>query len=199
MIKLERKTKETSIELELDLFGEGDYDINTGIGFFDHMLELWCRHGFIDLKLKADGDLEVDKHHTVEDIGILLGQAINKQLGQRGGITRFGDFTLPMDEVLIQAVVDLGGRSYYKSNIESNRTEINRFPIELIDEFFRALTSNGCFNLHLFVIRNGNAHHLIEGAFKAFSRAMDQALRPDDRLEGRPLSTKGSLGESGRH
>ncbi|MFW5994190.1 MAG: imidazoleglycerol-phosphate dehydratase HisB [Halanaerobiaceae bacterium] len=199
MVKLERNTNETAIELELDLFGEGVYDINTGIGFFDHMLELWCKHGFIDLKLKADGDLEVDKHHTVEDIGILLGQALNKQLGQRGGITRFGDVTLPMDEVLVQAVVDLGGRSYYKSNIKSDRTEINGFPIELVDEFFRALTSNGCLNLHLVVIRNGNAHHLIEGVFKAFARAMDQALKPDDRLEGRPLSTKGSLGESGRH
>ncbi len=199
MVKLERNTNETNIKLELDLFGEGEYDINTGIGFFDHMLELWCKHGFIDLKLKAEGDLEIDKHHTVEDIGILLGQAMNKQLGQRGGITRYGDFTLPMDEVLVQAVVDLGGRSYYKSNLESDRTEINGFPIELVDEFFRALTSNGCLNLHFVVIRNGNAHHLIEGVFKAFARATDQALRPDDRLEGRPLSTKGSLGESGRH
>ncbi|MGM0419725.1 MAG: imidazoleglycerol-phosphate dehydratase HisB [Bacillota bacterium] len=199
MVEVERKTNETEIKLKLNLFGSGAYKINTGIGFFDHMLELWCRHGFIDLELKAEGDLEVDKHHTVEDIGILLGQAINKELGSRGGLARFGDVTLPMDEVLVQAVIDLGGRSFYQGNIETKRDNINGFPVELTEEFFRALTSNGAFNLHLNVIRSGNAHHLIEGCFKAFARAIDMALNQDTRLEGKPLSTKGSLGESGRH
>ncbi len=199
MVEMNRITDETSIKVRLDLYGEGRSDIETGIGFFDHMLELLARHGFIDLEIHAEGDLEVDKHHTVEDAGIVLGQAFNKCLGDRAGITRFGDVLLPMDEVLVQAAVDLGGRAYYHGNIVADRAEINGFPIELVNEFFRSLASNGYFNLHFLVHKSGNAHHLLEACFKSFARSLDFALRPENRLDESPLSTKGQLGESGRH
>ncbi len=199
MVELSRKTGETEISLKLELYGQGEYQISTGIGFFDHMLELFCRHGFFDLELKAKGDLDVDKHHTVEDTGILLGEALNRALGDRAGITRYADITLPMDEVLVEAAVDLGGRSYYHGKIECQRQEINGFPVELVEEFFRALTANAGLNLHFVVLKKGNAHHLLEALFKAFARALDAALKPEERLKGSPLSTKGQLGESGRH
>ncbi len=199
MVELSRKTAETDIKLKLALYGEGNYQITTGIGFFDHMLELFCRHGFFDLELKASGDLEVDKHHTVEDIGILLGQAIKKELGDKSGITRYADITLPMDEVLVQVALDLGGRSYYRGDIETQRQEVNGFPVELIEEFFSSLAANAEINLHFIILRKGNTHHLLEALFKAFARALDAALKPEERLAGNPLSTKGQLGESGRH
>lgn len=199
MIEMERKTSETEIKIKLELYGEGNYDIQTGIGFFDHMLELWTRHGFFDLKLKVKGDLEVDEHHTVEDVGIMLGQALNKELGKRVGIKRFGEITLPMDDALLMTAVDLGGRSFYESNFKFNRTEVGGFPVELVDEFFLSMTSHGKFNLHFNQLRGKNTHHIIEGSFKSFGKAIDQAITVEKRLNDKPLSTKGKLQEGGRH
>ncbi|SDL85389.1 imidazoleglycerol-phosphate dehydratase [Halarsenatibacter silvermanii] len=195
MKTFKRETSETDIEVKLDIYGEGNTRINTGIGFFDHMLELFGRHGFMDLEVKADGDLEVDYHHTVEDTGIVLGRALNECLGSRGGITRYGDVLLPMDDVLLQAAVDLGGRSYYQGNISADRKVVNGFPLELLDEFFCSVTDHGFFNLHLLVRRTGNAHHLAEACFKAAARALDSALKHEKRLDETPLSTKGQLEE----
>ena len=199
MIELKRETTETKIYLKLDLYGEGNYDIKTGIGFFDHMLELWSRHGFFDLELKVEGDLEVDDHHTVEDTGIMLGKAINKELGNRAGIKRYADIILPMDETLLMTAVDLGGRSYYKSDFSFSRNEVGGFAVELVDEFFRSLVSHGKLNLHFSQIRGENTHHIAEGAFKAFARALDKATDAEKRLKDKPLSTKGQLQEGGRH
>ncbi len=195
MAKIERKTAETNIELELNLQGQGKYDIDTGIGFFNHMLELWTGHGFFDVVLKVDGDLKVDEHHTVEDTGIVMGQAINKELGERKGIKRYGEVILPMDESLIIAAVDLGGRAYYNSNLAFSREKIGDFPAELFDEFFIALTANANFNLHFRMLQGGNNHHLMEASFKGFARALDNALKKEPRLGENPLSTKGKLGE----
>lgn len=195
MVKLTRKTTETDIEMILDLVGSGKTEINTGIGFLDHMLELFCCHGFIDLNLKVNGDLGVDEHHTVEDIGIVLGQGVRKQLKDSAGIRRYGDITLPMDECLVKVVLDLSGRPYYEDNLEFSREQVGDFPVELIAEFFRSFTNNGGITLHILMLRKGNAHHLIEGCFKAFGRALDQALMVEERLVNKPLSTKGSLGE----
>lgn len=192
-VEMERNTKETEIKLKLDFNGSGNISIDTGIGFFDHMLELFCYHGFIDMNIEVDGDLYVDEHHTVEDVGIVLGQAISKALGEKAGISRYGDFTLPMDETLVQVVLDLSGRPYYIDNLEYSRELVGDFPVELFEEFFRALTNNCGMNLHIRMLRSGNAHHLIEACFKAFGRALDQALEIDDRLGNTPMSTKGSL------
>lgn len=193
MVEIERKTRETEVRLKINLWGSGNTDIDTGIGFFNHMLELFAYHGFIDLALNVKGDLYVDEHHTVEDVGIVLGQAISKALGERKGIRRYGDVTLPMDETLVQVVLDLGGRPYYQDNLEFSREMVGDLPVELIEEFFRALTNNAGMNLHILMHRGGNNHHLLEACFKAFGRALDQALSIDERLGNTPLSTKGSL------
>ncbi len=192
-IELERNTKETAIKLKLDLNGSGKISIDTGIGFFDHILELFSYHGFIDMNIEVDGDLYVDEHHTVEDVGIVLGQAVSKALGEKAGIRRYGNYTLPMDETLVQVVLDLSGRPYYADNLEFSREIVGDFPVELFAEFFRALTNNCGMTLHIRMLRSGNAHHLIEACFKAFGRAFDQALEIDDRLGNKPMSTKGSL------
>lgn len=194
-VQIGRKTRETEISLELDLDGSGNIDIDTGIGFFDHMLELFCYHGFIDMDLKVNGDLYIDEHHTVEDVGIVLGRAIAEALGDKSGIRRYGDITLPMDETLIQIVLDLSGRQYYQDDLEFSREIVGDFPVELFEEFFKALSNNCGMTLHIRMIRSGNVHHLIEGCFKAFGRALDQALEVDKRLGSKPMSTKGSLKE----
>ncbi|NLM97642.1 MAG: imidazoleglycerol-phosphate dehydratase HisB [Halanaerobiaceae bacterium] len=194
-VKLERITGETEIRVSLNLKGKGSADIDTGIGFFDHMLELFAFHGFLDLEIDVEGDLYVDEHHTVEDVGIVLGQAIARALGEKKGIKRYGDVTLPMDETLVQVVLDLGGRPYYLDDLEFSREMVGDFPVELLAEFFRALTNNCGMNLHIRMLRSGNAHHLIEASFKAFGRALDQALTIEERLGDSPLSTKGSLKE----
>jgi len=194
-IKLERITRETEIRLTLNLNGNGSADIDTGIGFFDHMLELFAYHGFMDLKIDVEGDLYVDEHHTVEDVGIVLAQALARAIGEKRGIKRYGDISLPMDEVLVQVVLDLGGRSYYQDDLEFSREMVGDFPVELLVEFFRALTNNSGMNLHIRMLRSGNAHHLIEACFKAVGRALDQALTIEERLGNNPLSTKGSLKE----
>lgn len=195
MVKLQRETGETRIELELELYGRGEYDINTGIGFFDHMLELWTRHGFFDLKLKADGDLEVDCHHTVEDTGIVLGQALDEALGARKSIKRYGEVILPMDEVLVLTAVDLSGRSYYKDDLKFENKVAGNFPVELFSEFYSKLVSQAGINLHFKMLRGGNTHHLLEACFKGFARTLDKALQIEQRLENESLSTKGKLGE----
>ncbi len=195
MVFLERKTAETAIKLKMELYGQGQSVINTGCGFFDHMLTLFSRHGFLDLELEAKGDLKVDEHHTVEDVGIVIGQALRKTLGDKGGIIRYGEVTMPMDEVLIQVVLDLSGRPYYSDNFSFNREKVGDFPVELTGEFFRSLANNAGLNLHIRVIRNGNTHHLIEACFKAFGKALDTAVSSEPRLQDKPLSTKGSLEE----
>lgn len=193
MVEIERKTRETEVRLQLKIKGNGNTDIDTGIGFFNHMLELFAYHGFLDLALNVKGDLYVDEHHTVEDVGIVLGQAISKAIGDRKGIRRYGDVTLPMDETLVQVVLDLGGRAYYQDNLQYSREMVGDLPVELIEEFFRSLCNNAGMNLHILMHRGGNNHHLLEACFKAFGRALDQALTYEERLGNKPLSTKGSL------
>lgn len=190
--EIERATEETQIRLVLNLDGEGRAQVATGVPFLDHMLTLFARHGLFDLEVAATGDLEVDLHHTVEDIGICLGQAIARALGDKAGITRYGSFTLPMDEVLVLASLDLSGRTYFVENLDLNGRWIGTFDAELTRDFFQAVAANAAMNLHLCQLRGGNAHHLVEAVFKAFARALDAATRHDPRVKGIP-STKGVL------
>ena len=194
MVKVKRETAETKISLELELDGSGNYRIDTGIAFFDHMLELWSKHGFFDLNLEAEGDLEVDAHHTVEDTGIVLGRALKKALGSRKGLKRYGQVILPMDEVLMLTVVDIGGRFYYQDDLDFKTQTVGGFPVELAGEFFRSLAAEAAMNLHFKELRTGNSHHLLEACFKSCARALDKALMPEERLQEDVLSTKGSLG-----
>ena len=190
--RVERETTETRIRLELALDGAGKAEIRTGVGFFDHMLTAFARHGLFDLELSCDGDLEVDAHHTVEDVGICLGQAIAEGLGDKRGIARFGHSYVSMDEALARAVVDLSGRSFLVFEAEFRDVQVGAFPVTLAEEFFRAVADHGKLNLHLDLLRGRNDHHGIEAMFKAFARALDQASRADGRVDGVP-STKGSL------
>ena len=187
-----RKTKETEINLKLNLDGTGKSSISTGIGFFDHMLEGFSKHGFFDLNLTVTGDLHVDGHHTVEDTGIVLGECIKEALGDKKGIRRYGNFLLPMDEVLVLCAIDLGGRPYFQSDVTFPTEKIGNFDTELIREFFYAISYSSKMNLHFKLLSGGNSHHIAEAMFKAFSKALDQAVSYDERLEG-ILSTKGSL------
>ena len=191
--KIERKTKETNITLEFNLDGEGKAKINSGSGFFDHMLELFTRHGLFDLKLKCVGDKKVDLHHSVEDIGICLGKAISSALGDKKGIKRYGVFELPMDEALAKVVVDLGGRPFLIFNVKLTRKKINDFDCELVEEFFRAVSDNAKINIHMDLLRGKNAHHSLEAIFKAFARALDMAAQIDIRQSKLVPSTKGVL------
>ena len=190
--KVVRKTKETDICLRLSLDGSGKASISTGIGFFDHMLEGFSKHGFFDMELKVTGDLYVDGHHTVEDTGIVLGQCIQEALGDKKGIRRYGNFLLPMDETLVLCAIDLCGRPYFQSDIQFPTEKIGDFDTELIREFFYAISYSAKMNLHFKLLSGGNSHHIAEAMFKAFSKALDQAVGYDERLEG-ILSTKGSL------
>ncbi len=190
--RVKRATTETQIELELALDGTGEYEVKTGIGFFDHMLELFARHGFFDLKLSCQGDLDVDAHHCVEDVGICLGQAIDKALADRSRICRYGTSYVPMDESLARAVVDLSGRPFLFFNAEFRPTKVGQFDTELVREFFQAVANNGKITLHLDLLRGSNAHHSIEALFKAFGRALDLASVCEQRVKG-VLSTKGKL------
>jgi imidazoleglycerol-phosphate dehydratase len=189
---IDRRTAETQIRLSLNLDGSGRADARTGVPFLDHMLTLMARHGLFDLEVEATGDLEVDLHHTVEDTGICLGQAITQAVGDKAGITRYGFFTLPMDEVLVTVSLDLSGRPYFLEDLELAGRRIGSFDGELVREFFQAVAANGLMNLHLLLHRGGNAHHVSEAAFKAFGRALDAATRLDPRVQGVP-STKGVL------
>lgn len=187
-----RKTKETDIRMILNLDGTGQSDIHTGIGFFDHMLEGFSRHGFFDLKCTVKGDLLVDGHHTVEDTGIVLGQAIREALGDKSGIRRYGSFLLPMDDSLAMCAVDLCGRPYFVFDCHFPTERVGELDTELVKEFFYALACNAGMNLHIRMISGENSHHMIEAIFKAFAKALDQASGFDERING-VLSTKGSL------
>ncbi len=189
---VERNTKETKIRLSLELDGSGKADISTGIGFFDHMLDGFARHGLFDLDLKVDGDLQVDCHHTVEDTGIVLGSAIREAVGDKKGIRRYGSCILPMDEVLVLCAVDLSGRPYYVSDADFGAPMIGELDTETIGEFFYAVSYSAAMNLHFKVLSGGNSHHLSEAMFKAFAKALDMAVTQDSRITD-VLSTKGSL------
>lgn len=188
-----RKTKETDIELQINLDGSGFSQIDTGIGFFDHMLTSFAKHGFFDLKLTVKGDLFVDSHHTIEDTGIVLGQAIAKALGDKSGIKRFGSFMLPMDECLVLCALDMSGRPYYVHDLTFTTPQVGYFDTEMVKEFFYAVSYAAGMTLHMKQLSGSNNHHIIEAAFKAFAKALDEAVSYDSRLEGQILSTKGSL------
>jgi imidazoleglycerol-phosphate dehydratase len=190
--KIERKTTETQVALELTLDGAGAAGVSTGVGFLDHMLALLAKHGAFDLTIKAAGDLEVDQHHTVEDVGICLGQAMNKALGDRSGIRRYGHFLLPMEEALASVAVDLGGRPFLVFEAEFPTAKIGQFDSELVADFWQAFVNNALCNLHVIVHKGRNSHHIAEAIFKAAARALRMAVETDPRLSGVP-STKGVL------
>lgn len=190
--EMQRTTKETDIALSLNLDGSGVYSIDTGIGFFNHMLEGFARHGFFDLSCTVKGDLNVDGHHTVEDVGIVLGNAIKEALGDKKGIKRYGSFILPMDDALCYCVIDLGGRPYFQYECEFSAERLGELDTELIREFFYAVAYNGAMNLHIKMLSGINNHHMAEAMFKAFAKALDDASSIDPRIKD-VLSTKGLL------
>ncbi|ARC36044.1 imidazoleglycerol-phosphate dehydratase HisB [Paracoccus yeei] len=188
-----RETAETRIEVTVNLDGTGRYDNQTGVGFFDHMLDQLSRHSLIDLTVRAKGDLHIDDHHTVEDTGIALGQALVRALGDKTGIRRYGRFHLAMDDAQVAAALDLSGRPYLVWNVEFPREKIGSFDTELVREFFQALSTHGGITLHVDRIHGLNAHHIAEAAFKAVARALREAVEPDPRMAGVLPSTKGAL------
>jgi len=187
-----RETKETTVKTILVIDGSGSSQVDTGVGFFDHMLELFARHGFFDLMVKAEGDTRVDYHHTVEDTGIVLGKAIALALGDRSGIRRYSTEFTPMDESLSMISLDVSGRPYLYFDVQYTGERVGGFDVELVEEFFRALCNNGGLTLHVKLIHGRNNHHIIESIFKGFGRALDRATSVDDRVAG-VLSTKGIL------
>ncbi len=187
-----RVTKETDIAMTLNLDGSGKADIQTGIGFFDHMLNSFARHGFFDLDCKVKGDLYVDCHHTIEDTGIVLGEAIKKALGEKKGIKRYGSFLLPMDEALVMCALDLSGRPYLVFDAEFTTDRVGYFDTEMVKEFFYAVSYSAGMNLHIKQLSGSNNHHIIEAMFKAFAKALDEATSYDSRITD-VLSTKGTL------
>lgn len=190
--RIDRTTRETAIRLSLDLDGTGAARIVTGVGFLDHMLELFARHSVIDLEVECKGDLHVDDHHSTEDVGICLGQALDRALGDRKGIRRYGSLSLPMDETLVTVAVDLGGRSYWAWNAPFPSSKIGTFDTELVADFWQAVTVQARMNLHVLLHYGRNSHHISEAIFKGLARAIRAAAEPDPRVEGVP-STKGSL------
>lgn len=189
---INRKTKETDISMTFSIDGSGKADINTGIGFFDHMLDGFARHGLFDLSVLAKGDLNVDSHHTIEDTGIVLGNAIKEAIGDKKGIKRYGSMILPMDETLVLCAVDLSGRPYFSFDAEFSTDRVGDMDTEMVKEFFYAVSYTAAINLHIKVISGENNHHIIEAVFKAFSKALDEATMYDPRIKD-VLSTKGSL------
>lgn len=189
---LERNTKETQIKMKLNVDGTGIAKVESGIGFFDHMLEGFCKHGFFDMDLQVNGDLQVDGHHTVEDTGIVLGQAIADAIGDKQGIKRYGSFILPMDETLVMCAIDLCGRPYFCFDCDFTVDKVGDLDTELVREFFYAISYKCGMNLHIKKLSGGNNHHVIEAMFKAFAKALDEATQKDPRIQG-ILSTKGSL------
>jgi len=190
--RVARTTKETSIQLKLAVDGTGRAQVDTGVPFLDHMLDLFARHGLFDLTVKATGDLAVDFHHTVEDVGLALGQALRESLGDKLGIRRFGEATVPLDEALVQTVVDLSGRPFFAYEVRLKQAKIGNFDVELIHDFLLALVNQAGMNLHVRMLSGRNPHHVIEAAFKGFARALDAATQRDPRVRGVP-STKGTL------
>jgi len=191
---IQRNTSETQISLELDLDGVGESEIHTGVGFLDHMLELFARHAVIDLKINAVGDLQVDQHHTVEDTGICFGMALREALGDKRGVRRYGHFTLPMDETLVTVAVDFSGRYALSYQAPTPAAKIGDFDSELLEDFWQAVAANSLCNLHVLLHYGRNSHHIAEAVFKATARAMRMAVENDPRMPGVP-STKGTLGE----
>lgn len=190
--KITRTTKETEITIELNLDGKGIAKVDTGIGFFDHMLLSFAKHGFFDLSVHVKGDLIVDGHHTIEDTGIVLGQAIRQALGDKEGIKRYGSFLLPMDETLVLCAIDLSGRPYLNFQAEFTQERVGYMDTELVREFFYAISYSAGMNLHLKQMDGTNNHHIIEAMFKAFAKALDEAATSDVRIKG-VLSTKGTV------
>lgn len=189
---IERVTKETRIKLSINLDGTGLAKVCTSVPFLDHMLDLFARHGLFDLEIEASGDIDIDFHHTVEDIGIVLGQAIKEALGDKKGIRRYGQATVPMDETLAAVAVDLSGRPYLVYNVRLPKVKIGEFDVELAREFFQALANNLAANLHINVMYGDNVHHMLEACFKATARALDTATQLDPRIQG-VMSTKGTI------
>jgi imidazoleglycerol-phosphate dehydratase len=187
-----RQTTETAIELVLALDGTGRYQVSTGVPFLNHMLELFARHGFFDLTVRATGDVEVDDHHTVEDVGLSLGQAVREALGPKTGIRRFGEATVPLDEALVQVVIDLSGRPFLAYDLKTKQQRVGTFDVELIHDFLLAFANQLGANVHVRMLAGRNPHHIVEATFKAFARALDLASQRDPRVVG-VLSTKGSL------
>ena len=192
MAECRRCTKETDISVQLNLDGPGKFSIDTGIGFFDHMLEGFAKHGFFDLEIQVKGDVHVDAHHTVEDTGIVLGQAFAKALGDKEGISRFGNFILPMDDALVLAALDISGRTYFAFEAELPAGKLGTMETETVREFFMGFASGLGMNLHIRQLAGINTHHIVEAMFKAVAKAMDLAVKKDERIEG-VLSTKGTL------
>ena len=193
MIKVDRKTNETDITVKLELYGTGKSDINTGVPFLDHMLDQIARHGLVDLTIKCDGDTDIDDHHSVEDVGITLGQAFAKAIGDKKGMTRYGFSYVPLDEALSRVVIDLSGRPGLEMNVKFSRAMIGKFDVDLIGEFFQGFVNHCLATVHIDNIRGVNAHHQAETIFKAFGRALRMAASPDSRQSGVIPSTKGSL------
>ena len=190
--EIKRKTAETDIYVKLNLDGTGECDIDSGIGFFDHMLTLFAKHSFSDLTLKAVGDLDVDSHHTVEDCGIVLGQALKEAIGDKAGIHRYGNCFLPMDEALVQVVMDFSGRPYLVFDADIPKVQLGIYEAEMTEEFFRAVAMTAGITLHIRVLYGKNTHHIIEAMFKGFARALAEAVAFDDRVQG-VMSSKGLL------
>lgn len=190
--EVQRKTKETDIRLRLTLDGSGRAEVETGIPFLDHLLELFARHGLFDLDVQCRGDLEIDDHHSVEDIAISLGQAFSQALGDKSGIVRYGEAIVPMDEALCRAVVDLSGRFYLVYEVSTRRHTVGNFSVELAEHFWRSFAESARCNLHIDMLRGRNTHHILEGTFKATARALRRAVERDPRIAG-VLSTKGIL------
>ena len=191
---VERKTRETDIFVAIDLDGRGDYDVETGIGFFDHMLEGFSKHGLIDLKVRAEGDLHIDMHHTVEDVGIVMGQAVSRALGDCVGIRRFGNSYVPMDETLSRAAIDISKRPYLIWNVDFPRDKVGDMDTELFKEWFHAFSGNAGICLHVDNLYGENCHHIIESCYKATARALRMAVEMDPRMGDQMPSTKGVLG-----
>jgi imidazoleglycerol-phosphate dehydratase len=190
---IHRATKETDIRVEWALDGSGKGKIDTGIRFFDHMLELLAKHGFFDLTVQAKGDLDIDEHHTVEDVGIVMGKVLHQALGEKAGIKRFGFASAPLDETLAQVTVDLSGRPFLVYNVALPDRKIKAFDLGLFEDFFQAFVTHGGLNLHVILMYGRNPHHIMEAIFKALAKALDQATMLEERLVGRVLSTKGTL------
>ena len=190
--RIERKTAETNITVEVNLDGAGNAQIDTGVGFFDHMLTLLAKHAAIDLTVEAEGDLQVDQHHTVEDTGIAFGQALRQALGDKSGIRRYGHFTLPMEETLVTSALDLSGRYFFIFNVAFSSPKIGDFDSELVEDFWQSVAANVLCNLHVILRHGRNNHHISEAVFKATARALRMAAEPDPRMTGVP-STKGTL------
>lgn len=190
--KVERRTKETDISIGVNLDGAGVYQVNTPFPFMDHMLSAFSKHGFFDLDVRAEGDTEIDDHHTMEDIGIVLGEVLEKAVGKKEGICRFGNAVIPLDEALAQVTVDLSGRPYLVYEVRLPRKKIKDFDVEMVEHFFRSLVDQSRMNLHIRLISGKDPHHILEAVFKGFGRALDQATQIDPRVKG-VTSTKGKL------